>query len=1394
MPSSGWDKLVVSLVSAETGRITGKTSRGHVRNGTCQWPDPVIESTRLMQDPSTGEYDEKLYKLLVQMGSLRVGILGEATMNLSEYVTTEVPDTISLPLRNCNAGTVLHVKIQCLTSKAGSREFEGQRSGSLDQEYLGSVSEDNSSNSDVSENLTTGSVGSSASQNLTARSSLPNSQGQYRTKRGVSPSTLQRDGPPSIAASHHSSDSFDSFPYGNNASNGVVKDFPNADVSSFGWGNHLPHRPNSAVRQDSSNSQESSRSSYAKHQTGMANPSNAYSWQTEHRNPNPGPSAMENGARIPTNLPQKLEAAEATIQEMREETLMWERQARKLSVDVETLKQQLAFELKNGAELKVEMSAVESERDSLRLEVEQQKALKVSPKKRGSGDNHSRWEMEDSKWLIKALQEEVNYGKEVNADLHLQLRKTQDLNAELVSVVQELEETLDVRSNEVDRLAKVNKKLEEELSKMQDTGNTQRAFAPADDSHFKHDGEVKWRQEVESQQRLMIAEAVLAEKKEEIKLLKSEVGFEPEKEREFATNHAQWSKNLSAVEMESVQKLMEKDDQIKELLSKLKDLEHGANSQPVILDSDDLLKTIEMLKRKIEEQEIHYKELTDENIELHYKLNKANKDLELKIELIAELEANPKRFPVTETEALLEQPSGHQLAETQALIAELELQVEELERKTETLEGMVCALQKEKEELEVRLQTFLQETAKKDELLKKSDGEVSKLREDLKTLLDTERQLEVEIMERCAEVDKLIQELADREASEKKLEVLLFEANNEKVLLDSKLRDLMEEMGLKISLIEMEKADMQEKLDDAQRERTTALERLEELVEQMEVLRTTLDSHSIAKRTLESRASELLGDKQNLEAQILDLEELNVGLSERVSSLEVQLRNVCKDKESYRQEIETAHAESLDHQAESRRLESHQSLLEQQLQEAASVCTAMQTKCAALEAEIMQRQGEGDHREETLRAEIESLLSQKEGIVLRANRMEEALIALQKEKAATVDLLQSELEQLSLTMNEKEKLASQAMVEAAKLRAEKMELEHSLKHMQEKMKELEEELSSLQKALKIKIEDTTRELNASRISFNDLTQKLQETECVLQQQLMDQEEENKEFKRRVELLEEELLHKADAVSRMEQQLMLFEAIGGDDSRPIDNGNSKVGLLQPADSKEVLELRERLHCLEDEAKASKEQLIICRREFTQRETALCCKIEHLEVSNEQLAAGLIDSGADQLKNELIRLQNQNSFLSRREQELLSTMHMQEVLQEEVKRLQESNDLLEARLSKFVETAKDPFILVKIVNLETELAEAVEANNMYKLQLKSFFDKQHNVSMAALQEIGDVDQVINDLFQYKKKATQLEGELHSMHERYSLISLQLAEAESERGELMITVKNLRGMKKM
>ncbi|KAL1540528.1 cingulin-like isoform X1 [Salvia divinorum] len=127
IPQTGWEKLFITFIPADTGKPTAKTTKANVRNGSCKWGDPIYETTRLLQDSKSRQYDEKLYKLVVSMGSSRASVLGEATINLADYVDASKPIFEAFPLHGCNFGTVLHITVQLLTSKTGFREFEQQR-------------------------------------------------------------------------------------------------------------------------------------------------------------------------------------------------------------------------------------------------------------------------------------------------------------------------------------------------------------------------------------------------------------------------------------------------------------------------------------------------------------------------------------------------------------------------------------------------------------------------------------------------------------------------------------------------------------------------------------------------------------------------------------------------------------------------------------------------------------------------------------------------------------------------------------------------------------------------------------------------------------------------------------------------------------------------------------------------------------------------------------------------------------------------------------------------------------------------------------------------------------------------------------------------------------------
>ncbi|MCH95379.1 hypothetical protein A2U01_0016354, partial [Trifolium medium] len=111
IPQSGWDKLFISFIPADSGKVTSKTTKANVRNGTCKWSDPIYETTRLLQDIKTRQFDEKVYKLVVGMGSSRSSILGEANIDLADFVDALKPTAIALPLNGSEPGVTLHVRI-----------------------------------------------------------------------------------------------------------------------------------------------------------------------------------------------------------------------------------------------------------------------------------------------------------------------------------------------------------------------------------------------------------------------------------------------------------------------------------------------------------------------------------------------------------------------------------------------------------------------------------------------------------------------------------------------------------------------------------------------------------------------------------------------------------------------------------------------------------------------------------------------------------------------------------------------------------------------------------------------------------------------------------------------------------------------------------------------------------------------------------------------------------------------------------------------------------------------------------------------------------------------------------------------------------------------------------
>ncbi|WOL00203.1 hypothetical protein Cni_G08916 [Canna indica] len=120
VPLLGSETVMVSLVPQDVGRPTVRSELAAVVDGTCSWLNPIYETVKLVRDPKSGKMIEKLYQFLVSVaGSSKHGVLGEAAVNLADYVEVFKAFTVSLHLK---AGSMLHVSIFFLIEENGLKQ------------------------------------------------------------------------------------------------------------------------------------------------------------------------------------------------------------------------------------------------------------------------------------------------------------------------------------------------------------------------------------------------------------------------------------------------------------------------------------------------------------------------------------------------------------------------------------------------------------------------------------------------------------------------------------------------------------------------------------------------------------------------------------------------------------------------------------------------------------------------------------------------------------------------------------------------------------------------------------------------------------------------------------------------------------------------------------------------------------------------------------------------------------------------------------------------------------------------------------------------------------------------------------------------------------------------
>jgi len=75
----------IQVVHLETGKAVGKTAIAAMKNGNCQWQDPVVESMQLQLDQTTNDDEQNFYKLLLLSSSVIVDSSGLLYPHIYDY-------------------------------------------------------------------------------------------------------------------------------------------------------------------------------------------------------------------------------------------------------------------------------------------------------------------------------------------------------------------------------------------------------------------------------------------------------------------------------------------------------------------------------------------------------------------------------------------------------------------------------------------------------------------------------------------------------------------------------------------------------------------------------------------------------------------------------------------------------------------------------------------------------------------------------------------------------------------------------------------------------------------------------------------------------------------------------------------------------------------------------------------------------------------------------------------------------------------------------------------------------------------------------------------------------------------------------------------------------------
>ncbi|XP_058083092.1 uncharacterized protein LOC131231032 [Magnolia sinica] len=516
------------------------------------------------------------------------------------------------------------------------------------------------------------------------------------------------------------------------------------------------------------------------------------------------------------------------------------------------------------------------------------------------------------------------------------------------------------------------------------------------------------------------------------------------------------------------------------------------------------------------------------------------------------------------------------------------------------------------------------------------------------------------------------------------------------------------------------------------------------------------------------------GDPLSLPSE-MNREDHNVPISNIEYSLQWKIVQLCNEIEVYRkdrEELETQ-MEQLALDYEILKLENHSMTLkleQTQLQEQLTMpseCSAYLAVMDDLEVQVESLEKELEKRVEVFEADLATIGRAKVEQEQRAIRAEEALRKMRWNNASTAERLQEEFNnlamQMSLALDASERRAMQAVTEAKELRLQKV-------HQENLLVKANEELGLARVRFEVKLKELSDKMNLEAKQMDKLRQELEEKSNELENLKKPKEAGERAFLEEIGMLRmeiERLEREKNNLSERGREEALKEA---DDVMCMKDGNEKmVGIL-----------RSEVASLQNEYNQLKQSLL---KDGLEKENLR----KQVEINVNEAA----------LKNTTHPFLTMEKDLCKRIEEL------EKVTQE----LNENNPSCKDKFDKMsdVKDVEDgtgnpdncKYGRNKAGNLlEPEMGatacipdrNAIDVARMTSTD-GSDAEKGPEISAGCAGDHSDNDGLLREMALLKERNKSMECELKEMQGRYSEMSLNFAEVEGERQQLLITIRCLK-----